>query len=164
MKLLHCARCGDVLGLSYAVRRCDCGLTSGKYLPDGDQVEVEGPCELYGLPNYLFVTGRAEAYRYPEANGKVHRVNSTRQPTRLNYARDERLAARNADIKRLSAGGVSYSKLATRFGVSKQRIEQIVNDPHAAMVRPQQEEDPREVAQIEDDGGPTTTGPLTGIA
>ena len=51
MKLLFCTDCADVIKLDYVIRTCKCGKCSGKYLPDGDNVEISERSMLIGLTN-----------------------------------------------------------------------------------------------------------------
>jgi len=51
MKLLHCLKCGDILGLLVGkVRTCECGASKGQYV-DNVNAEYEGPSRLIGINN-----------------------------------------------------------------------------------------------------------------
>lgn len=53
MKLLLCTECGDIFNLSYEVRQCTCGKTSGKYI-DNLNAEYYGGTPL-GFDNRTLV-------------------------------------------------------------------------------------------------------------
>lgn len=42
MKLVLCRYCCDVFKLAQAGRRCECGKSSGRYMPDGLHAEIHG--------------------------------------------------------------------------------------------------------------------------
>lgn len=74
MKLIQCARCYEVEGLSQRPKTCGCGLSGGMYERDNLKVIVWGAARVYGLDNRVFLTGRAEVFAYPEDNGRVARL------------------------------------------------------------------------------------------
>lgn len=51
MKLFLCRECGDMVKFALKIRKCECGATKGKYLPDGDKVEIKGNFSIIGLSN-----------------------------------------------------------------------------------------------------------------
>lgn len=80
MKLILCNDCKDTVAMSWRWRDCDCGKSGGRYKEDGDRIVIDGPCTVYGLDNRVFITGRADAFLYPEGNGKVERKAKYRVP------------------------------------------------------------------------------------
>lgn len=55
MKLLFCTACGDVVKLrTEAVRMCFCGLSWGRYDPDGISGEIGGKAIPLGFANPSF--------------------------------------------------------------------------------------------------------------
>lgn len=67
MKLIRCQECGQPLALLKRWANCDCGMSGGAYLADGDRCMIAGPCALFGISNRLFFGMRAEAWPYDEA-------------------------------------------------------------------------------------------------
>lgn len=58
----------------------------------------------------------------------LHAVEPPKDPPRPRRERDA--ANRNADIRVRHAAGESYGALAGKYGVSRERIRQIVHDEH----------------------------------
>jgi len=51
MKLICCAFCGDVVLLDKRTRRCACKRSGGKYMRDGQNASIFGPCSPIGIDN-----------------------------------------------------------------------------------------------------------------
>jgi len=66
MKLIRCDDCGQPIALTYTWANCECGLSGGAYMPNGDSCVVAGTCGLYGIDNRLFFGLRVEAFPYDE--------------------------------------------------------------------------------------------------
>lgn len=85
MKLLVCARCGDVVALTpKRIRRCECGRTEGRYLEDGHHAEASGDFVAIGLNSANLVAAvrmrhtdrwqvRQEAWVIPPASATLSR-------------------------------------------------------------------------------------------
>ena len=57
MKLLFCLKCQDLFKLDFAVRKCNCGACSGKYLEDGLNAVYSGDKAIpVGFANNTFVS------------------------------------------------------------------------------------------------------------
>ncbi len=56
---------------------------------------------------------------------------------RASFARNEDIVQRNEEMIKLSAEGVRLRVIAEQFGISKQRVSQIVNNPNALVLRKQ---------------------------
>jgi hypothetical protein len=55
MKLLFCPECTDIIKLNFDKRFCQCGKSSGAYLPDGLKAWVDGEGFVLGFDNTSFV-------------------------------------------------------------------------------------------------------------
>ena len=54
MKLMYCAKCGDIRSLDKELRKCKCGSSSGRYINNLD-AEVSGAdCYVLGFANSSF--------------------------------------------------------------------------------------------------------------
>ncbi len=83
MKLLHCLNCKDLFAMRYSLKQCECGQSTGQYLPDGNNVVIIGPCKVVGIKNRFFSGNVDESvFWYPEDNGKVIRKEQV-QPSHL---------------------------------------------------------------------------------
>lgn len=67
VKLIRCNECSIPIALTHRWLNCECGLSGGSYLPDGDRCVIAGPCSLYGVSNRIFFGLRDEAWPYDEA-------------------------------------------------------------------------------------------------
>ncbi len=56
MKLLRCRICDELVRLRGESQSCQCGASKGRYLDDRD-VEISGPCELYGVRSIDYFSG-----------------------------------------------------------------------------------------------------------
>lgn len=55
MKLIFCKNCGDIVKLTFRIRKCFCKLSKGKYQRDGLNAFAEGPCVPIGILNTSFL-------------------------------------------------------------------------------------------------------------
>ncbi len=53
MKLLLCPKCYDIVKLQFSTRSCQCGASSGKYLPDGLLAVVSPDAMVIGIDNHM---------------------------------------------------------------------------------------------------------------
>lgn len=66
MKLIFCKECTDVVRLKVeAIKKCDCGKSSGQYYEDGLYAWYKGPCIPLGFANRSFTSALANQ---PEEN------------------------------------------------------------------------------------------------
>ena len=54
MKLLMCLKCSDIFNLTYSLKTCSCGESSGRYLNELD-AEIKGNCKAIGFSNGTFI-------------------------------------------------------------------------------------------------------------
>lgn len=59
MKLFFCKICYDIVKMDYDLRHCKCGKTAGRYLKDGDNVEISGNASCLGILNSKFLLALA---------------------------------------------------------------------------------------------------------
>jgi hypothetical protein len=56
VKLLICTKCGQIFNLEFHVKYCGCGQTFGKYLEDGDSVEISPKAVCLGVDNKQLIS------------------------------------------------------------------------------------------------------------
>jgi len=64
MKLIFCRECRDIVKLTYDIRYCLCGKSSGHYLRDGLTAIISGEAVPIGISNNSFsqaIANRPEA-------------------------------------------------------------------------------------------------------
>lgn len=64
MKLIFCKECYDIVLLRFEERTCGCGESSGKYMEDGLNATISGPCVPVGFANNSFLQAIKEQPAY----------------------------------------------------------------------------------------------------
>ena len=68
MKLIYCKRCGDIIRLWQAPRKCMCGESKGQYINIID-AEISGPCLALGFSNEDFTSAVYHPRREEDRGG-----------------------------------------------------------------------------------------------
>lgn len=56
MKLIFCKLCNSTFNLDYFYKVCPCGKSAGRYLENGDEVEIVGTeAVVLGILNHSFI-------------------------------------------------------------------------------------------------------------
>ena len=61
MKFLKCKTCDELVRLRREWQACSCKASQGRYI-NGREVEIVGPCELYGVRSIDYFSG-GEAWK-----------------------------------------------------------------------------------------------------
>lgn len=95
MKLLFCRNCHDMFKLASFTKYCNCRQSSGKYLEDGDNIEIQGSCEVVGITNISLVRGLKKLDAENNAlgpdltafffNRNYHKISRINSATFVNY-------------------------------------------------------------------------------